>query len=256
MASTNKKHHGVNANASGTRVGYATANAEHMKRVDELLANFVNDTQGWLISPSTVSWRRGNKGAKLDHVITWNLPPDSSAGSLGASWRNVGTEIPARCKELDHPELAQCLARTMTLGQHELQPLLPQGLTAQSVVRVGEQVFRPVPLGQVDWLGGPQHDHARVGFRICATGASAHPHVLPAGGRTNTHPPERLAKIGTSSAEGAGRCGGGNFGRSPGRNRRRKRSGARHVTEQESASSELEDTDHLVPGTTSAPTCA
>jgi hypothetical protein len=54
----------------------------------------------------------------------------------------------------------------MTLKQHELPPLLLQGLTAQSVVRVGEQVFRPVPLGQVDWLGGPQHDHARVGFRI------------------------------------------------------------------------------------------
>ena len=30
---------------------------------------------------------------------------------------------------------------------------------------MGEQV-RPVPLGQVDWLGGPQHDHARVGVRI------------------------------------------------------------------------------------------
>jgi hypothetical protein len=31
---------------------------------------------------------------------------------------------------------------------------------------VGEHVFRPVVLGQVDWLGGPHHDHARVGFRI------------------------------------------------------------------------------------------
>jgi hypothetical protein len=31
---------------------------------------------------------------------------------------------------------------------------------------LGEQVLRPVPLGQVDWLGGPQHDHARVGFPI------------------------------------------------------------------------------------------
>jgi hypothetical protein len=78
-----------------------------MKRVDELLANFVNDTQGWLMSPSTASWTRGNKGAELDHIITWNLSPDSITGSLGACWRSMGTEIPEGCKELDHPELAQ-----------------------------------------------------------------------------------------------------------------------------------------------------
>jgi hypothetical protein len=78
----------------------------------------------------------------------------------------VGTEIPEGCKELDHPALAQLLARTTILKQYELPLLLPRGLNAQSVVRVGEQVFRPVPLGQVDSLGGPQHDHARVGFRI------------------------------------------------------------------------------------------
>jgi hypothetical protein len=78
----------------------------------------------------------------------------------------VGTEIPEGCKELDHPSLAHRLARTKILTQHELLPLLPQGFNAQRVVRVGEQVFRPIPLGQVDWLGGPQHDHARVGFRI------------------------------------------------------------------------------------------
>jgi hypothetical protein len=95
------------------------------------------------MSPSMVSWRRGNKRAKLDHIITWNLPPDSNAGSLGACWRSVGTKIPEGCKKLDHPALAQRLARTTTLRQHELLLLLPQGLTAQSVVRVGEQVFRP-----------------------------------------------------------------------------------------------------------------
>jgi hypothetical protein len=155
-----------NANASGLRVGYAASNAEHMKRVDELLTQFVTDTQGELMSPSTVSWRQGSKGAKLDHIVTWNLSHDSSTGSLGACWRSVGTEIPEGCKELDHPALAQWLARTTILTQHEFLLLLPQGLNAQSVVRVGEQVFRPVPLGQLDWLGGPQYDHARVGFRI------------------------------------------------------------------------------------------
>jgi hypothetical protein len=57
-------------------------NAEHLKRVDELLANFVSNTKGCLMSPSTVSWRRGNKGARLDHLITWNLPPESSEDVL------------------------------------------------------------------------------------------------------------------------------------------------------------------------------
>ena len=60
----------LNANASGLRVGYAAFNAEHMKRVDELLTQFVTDTQGELMSPSTVSWRQGSKGAKLDHIGT------------------------------------------------------------------------------------------------------------------------------------------------------------------------------------------
>ena len=156
----------LNANANGLRVGYAASNAEHIKRVDEALTNFVNVTQGQLMSPNAPSWRRGKRGAKLDHLVTWNLSHDSSTGSLGACWRSVGSEVPEGCTELEHPALAQRLARTMTLKQHELASLLPQGLDDQRVVRVGEQVFRPVPLGQVDWLGGPQHDHARVGFRI------------------------------------------------------------------------------------------
>jgi endonuclease/exonuclease/phosphatase family metal-dependent hydrolase len=59
----------LNANANGTRVGYAESNAEHMTKVDALLENFVHDTQGELMSPSTVSWRRDNKSAKLDHII-------------------------------------------------------------------------------------------------------------------------------------------------------------------------------------------
>ena len=78
---------------------------QHMTRVDGLLENFVHDTQGELMSPSTVAWRRDNKSAKLDHIITWNLPHDGNAGSLGAWWRSVGSGIPEGCKELDHPEL-------------------------------------------------------------------------------------------------------------------------------------------------------
>ncbi len=39
-------------------------------------------------------------------------------------------------------------------------------VSVRSVVKVGDQVLQPVPLGQVDWLGGPQHDHTMVGFRI------------------------------------------------------------------------------------------
>jgi hypothetical protein len=100
------------------------------------------------MSPSTVSWRRDNKSAKLDHIITWNLPHDGHAGSLGACWRSVGSGIPEGCEVLDHPELARRLADTPILKQHELSRFLPPGLTARSVVKAGEQVFQPVPLGQ------------------------------------------------------------------------------------------------------------
>ena len=137
-------------NANGLRVGYAVSNTEHMRRVDELLTKFVHDTKGELMSPSTVSWKRGDKGAKLDHIMTWNLPHDSNAGSLGACWTSVGSEIPEGCTDLDHPALAERLASRAILKQHELPLLLPQGLTCQNVIRVGEQVLRPVPLGQVD----------------------------------------------------------------------------------------------------------
>jgi hypothetical protein len=98
MANPGQKHHGVstpahppgkrflNANAVGIRVGYAASNAEHMTRVDEFLTKFVHDTQGQLMSPSTVSWRRGDKGAKLDHIITWNLPTTATR----AHWEHAG----------------------------------------------------------------------------------------------------------------------------------------------------------------------
>ena len=86
---------------------------------------------------------------------------------------------------LDHPELAQRLADTPTLKQNELSRLLPPGLTARSVVKAGDQVFQPVPLGQVDWLGGPQHDHAMVGFRIAPLVLThTRKYAPPARGRT------------------------------------------------------------------------
>jgi hypothetical protein len=86
---------------------------------------------------------------------------------------------------LDHPELARRLAVTPILEQHELSRFLPPGLTAHNVVKVGEQVFRPVPLGQVDWLGGPRHDHAMVGFRIAPLVlAHTRKYAPPARGRT------------------------------------------------------------------------
>ena len=110
MASPSQKYHGVqtpaytpgrrflNANANGSRVGYVASNAEHMKRVDEALTNFVKATQGQLMSPNAPSWRRGERGAKLDHLVTWNLSHDSCAGSLGctcfASTSNSDTSPP------------------------------------------------------------------------------------------------------------------------------------------------------------------
>ena len=51
----------LNASANGTRVGYAVSKTEHLKRVNELLTNFVSDTKRCLMSPSMVPWRRGSK---------------------------------------------------------------------------------------------------------------------------------------------------------------------------------------------------
>jgi hypothetical protein len=93
---------------------------------------------------------------------------------------------------LDHPELARRLADTPILKQHELSRFLPPDLTARSVVKAGEQVFQPVPLGQVDWLGGTSK-------------------------RQDTHPPEGLAKIGTGATDGAEWRSRGNVEKSPSR---------------------------------------
>jgi hypothetical protein len=87
-------------NANGLRVGYAVSNTEHMRRVDELLTKFVHDTKGELMSPSTVSWKRGDKGAKLDHIIiSWNLPHDSNAGPLGACWFRIAPQVLAHTRK-------------------------------------------------------------------------------------------------------------------------------------------------------------
>ncbi len=58
----------------------------------------------------------------------------------------------------------------------------------RSVVKVGDQVLQPVPLGQVDWLGGPKHDHAMVGFRIAPLVLMhTRKYAPPARGRARIH---------------------------------------------------------------------
>jgi hypothetical protein len=65
----------LNANASGLRFGYAASNAEHMKRVDNLLAQFVTDTQGELMSPSTVRSTAQNRRMNVPCAwMTWSEP--------------------------------------------------------------------------------------------------------------------------------------------------------------------------------------
>ena len=42
-----------NADPTGSRIGYAQSNAEHMQQVDEALRRFAQETRGTLVSPNT-----------------------------------------------------------------------------------------------------------------------------------------------------------------------------------------------------------
>ena len=154
----------INANAGGYRVGYARSNEHHMSRVDELFADFVRETGGRRVSPDTLSWKGGDttKGARLDHFVCWNMTTDDSARTIGLEWQAVGKKAPEGSKRLEHEQLQRLLAQSTVVSVEDWARLDLRHISAQCVVQVGEEFFRPVVYGRADWLGDQKHDHARV----------------------------------------------------------------------------------------------
>ena len=198
------KHHmmllggDLNANAGGAREGYAKSNEHRMHLVDEQLAVFVRETGGRMISPATVSWKKGDgrKGARLDHVVCWNLELHGSSAPMGMEWQLVGQVAPDGMQELTHQELQQTLEQRTKdgrlvepialEGEPEVTPqqsqrmreqrtsLSPQDwarmrlerTSPQQGVRAGKSFFQPVVYGRADWTGAPQHDHAKISVSV------------------------------------------------------------------------------------------
>jgi hypothetical protein len=79
----------LNASASGTRVGYAESNAEHMAKVDALLENFVHETQGELMSPSTCRQALGGGTTRVPSLTT-SSPGTFPTIVTRAPWGRVG----------------------------------------------------------------------------------------------------------------------------------------------------------------------
>ena len=187
-----------NANAGGAREGYARSTEHRMSQVDSLLADFIRETGGRRISPATVSWKRddGRKSARLDHVVCWNLELHESSALMGKEWQLGGSTAPEGMQEFTHQELQEVLELSAQEGQvaeqdplgrtqeptpHQLQRELEQrislsqedwtrmqlgSVTPQCVVRAGKCFFQPVVYGRADWIGAPQHDHAKVSVSI------------------------------------------------------------------------------------------
>ena len=158
----------LNANAGGRRIGYAKSNEDQMQRVDELLTSFVKETGGRLISPSTVSWEQqdGQKSARLDHVVCWNLPLGESAGEIGQEWEKVGQVAPTGALMITNEKLAEHLTRSTSLTGEEGRAVGISGISAQSAIRVGQDFFQPAVRGRVDWAGQQGHDHAKLSVEI------------------------------------------------------------------------------------------
>ena len=58
----------LNANAGGDRQGYAESNKQHLRQVDKLLTDFVQETGGRLVSPATLSWKSGEGGRSAQQL--------------------------------------------------------------------------------------------------------------------------------------------------------------------------------------------
>ena len=198
------KHHmmllggDLNANAGGVREGYAVSTEHRMRQVDTLLADLVRETGGRMISPATMSWKQdgGCKGARLDHVVCWNMAVHESGAPVGREWRQAGNLAPEGAQELTHqklqlileqytkagrlaeqaeredaqeltPQQAQWVReRSISLSQDDWARLDMETISPQCAIRVGESFFQPAVYGRADWTGAPQHDHAKVSVSI------------------------------------------------------------------------------------------
>ena len=158
----------LNANAGGERIGYAKSNEDRMQRVDALLTSFIKETGGRLISPSTVSWeqRAGQKGARLDHVVCWNVPLGRSACEMGLEWEKMGQVEPTGALMITNERLSKHLEKSTSLTMEEGRAVGMSDISAQSAIRVGQDFFQPVVRGRVDWTGQQQHDHAKLSVEI------------------------------------------------------------------------------------------
>lgn len=96
-----------------TRKGYAVSNAAHLAKVDSALSDFIETTKATLVSPATASWKNmtSKKEAKLDHLLIWSLPIESSSRGR-ADWVGSARHDHARitfrvADSCCHPETQQ-----------------------------------------------------------------------------------------------------------------------------------------------------
>ena len=103
-----------NADPTGSRIGYAQSNAEHMQQVDEALRRFAQETRGTLVSPNTGSWQETHTGktAKLDHMILWNVV-EQAVMTVRADW--IGHQLH------DHARVQFCVAKELLQRTKKLE---------------------------------------------------------------------------------------------------------------------------------------
>ena len=88
-----------------------------------------------MISPATMSWKQdgGCKGARLDHVVCWNMAVHESGAPVGREWRQAGNLAPEGAQELTHQKLQLILEQYTKAGRlaeqaerEDAQELTPQ----------------------------------------------------------------------------------------------------------------------------------
>jgi len=63
----------MNGSTPGGRHNYAHPMEKNIVEADDQLTKFCADSKGTMSSPTENTWKRGDKCAKLDHGISWNI---------------------------------------------------------------------------------------------------------------------------------------------------------------------------------------
>ena len=107
------------------------------------------------------SWHRLSGDWAGARAVTGDWVPRT-----GMECERARGEAQLRLQDAIPHQLQRKLEQRISLSQEDWARMQLGGVTPQCVVRAGKCFFQPVVYGRADWIGAPQHDHAKVSVSI------------------------------------------------------------------------------------------